>query len=287
MNKNIKIYIIIGIVIIILCILKIPNFIVKGLSGELSYKYSVENIVFRLFEDKEEKIINSNELKNYLNNTYKKISTDFNIDYMGVFSNSNIRGVHGWYYRSWIRAYEISTPFMSKPFEVWIDNRTHKIFGDNFYDTLKSDKKFQHLYSDWVKKQIGINDPNVELIMIFNNSIDFLNIKNKDNILEELFNNIVEYKVTNAYVKNVGTNNETDLANYANNIHDIYFTFKKYNEESSGEFNLNDSVILIKEDINFLDKNVRKLGRYLDFPWNIDEKIIEFKDGKIVKIYQH
>ena len=52
---------------------------------------------------------------------------------------------------------------MDKSFEIWIDKRNNRIFGSDFYEVLATDPKFQHMYSNWVKKQVGIEDENVEL----------------------------------------------------------------------------------------------------------------------------
>ena len=126
-----------------------------------NYKYTIWNISFRLTENKEERTINDKAFNEYIEH-YGLIKEKLKIVFLGYDSGSSIRGVHGWLGRNWIRAYEIRASFMERPFEVWIDNRTHEIFGDNFYEVLSRDDKFQHLYSEWVKKQVGIEDENVE-----------------------------------------------------------------------------------------------------------------------------
>ena len=125
---------------------------------------------------------------------------------------------------------------MEKPFEVWIDNRTHEIFGNNFYETLVTDPKFQHLYSNWVKKQVGIEDENVKLY--FNRAscgsrnigdkpyIDFEKITSLENLEEQICENIHNlYIRSNHYEQGVDIKVDnideiTEVLNYADLIED-------------------------------------------------------------------
>ena len=98
----------------------------------------------------------------------------------------------------------LKAPFMQESFQVTM--RGGKIVSDTFYSTLTTDPKFQHLYSEWVKKQVGIEDENVELIFdgaIKDSSwvgekpyIDFRSITSTDNLEEQICEN-----THNLYVK--------------------------------------------------------------------------------------
>ncbi len=71
--------------------------------------------------------------------------------------------------------------------------------SDNFEQVISNDKKFQHLYSEWVKNQVGIEDENVELE--FKGAlkgarwvgdepyIDFSKITSLDNLIEDICKN--------------------------------------------------------------------------------------------------
>ena len=85
----------------------------------------------------------------YIENTYGIISKNFQIEVKSAVVSTDTNFI-------------IKVEFMEKPFKVIVDTDNKVIYKDTFYEVLSTDEKFQHLYSDWVKKQIGINDPNVE-----------------------------------------------------------------------------------------------------------------------------
>ena len=143
---------------------------------------------FKFTDNKEEQKLNEKVLIEYIANCFGEASRKFEIEYFGNAAKARIRGYHGDYWYSWVRAYEIRTPFMDKPFEVWIDNRTHQIFGNNFYDVLSYDDKFQHLYSEWVKKQVGIDDENIEMKFSCG-EIAFENVKSLSDDMHEILEN--------------------------------------------------------------------------------------------------
>ena len=196
---------------------------------------SIFFILFVMFPYCGERIASKLVFNDYINKTFGILGKELDVKYKGRFVEETIRGVHGDIIRWWISGYRVNAPFMSKPFEVWVDKRNYKIFGDNFYDTLQSDEKFQHLYSNWVKKQIGINDPNVELK--FDRArcgsrnigddihIDFSKIKDTNSINEQICENI-----KNIYIKSntfgdpgviIKTSEERDIKdnlNYADKI---------------------------------------------------------------------
>lgn len=145
------------------------------------------------------RIGNSLTVNRYLKREFYLLNNEINIKYVGNNAHANIKGIHGDRHRWWISAYECTVPFMDKTFEIWIDKRNYTIFGTDFYEVLLYDKKFQHLYSEWVKNQVGIEDENVELE--FKGAlkgarwvgdepyIDFSKITSLDNLIEDICKN--------------------------------------------------------------------------------------------------
>ncbi len=100
---------------------------------------------------------------------------------------------------------------MDKNFTVYY-NKEKKICGSNFYEILSTDPKFQHLYSEWVKKQVGIEDGDVELKIGFSkDNINFNGIISLSEDCHEIFENINRYEVMDAYIKNVIETDESSL----------------------------------------------------------------------------
>ena len=171
-------------------------------------------------------------LNAYLNNEYHLLCDEMKIKYIGNNAHANIRGVHGDRHRWWISAYEIGIPFMSKTFEIWIDKRSNSIYGSNFYEVLSTDLKFQHLYSEWVKKQVGISGENVELefdraiissrLIGGDIYIDFSKITSLDNLEDQICMNTKNYYLKSIDVKMVDVNIEEKWLNKAKNIKDEY-----------------------------------------------------------------
>lgn len=85
---------------------------------------------------------------------------------------------------------ELKAPFMQEKFQVTM--RGGKIVSDTFTSTLATDPKFQHLYSEWVKKQVGIEDENVEFKFAGNFDppyIEFNKITSLSDDYREIFEN--------------------------------------------------------------------------------------------------
>lgn len=102
----------------------------------------------------------------------------------------------------------LKAPFMDNKFSITM--RGGEIVEDNFYEVLSRDNKFQHMYSEWVKKQVGIEDENVGLKFsrarcgaqaIGNDiSIDFKNITSLANLNNEICENTHNYYIcSNTY----------------------------------------------------------------------------------------
>ena len=114
-------------------------------------------------------------------------------------------------------------PFMSKTFDVKMKNG--KIIEDTFYDTIVTDSKFNHLYSEWVKKKIRCEDENVELEFDLARdkhnsvqkkiSIDFSSIVDVNNIEEEICRNIKNYVLYSIDKKNLDKSNKLNFLNEA------------------------------------------------------------------------
>ena len=236
----------------VLILLLIISMLSSGCVGELS------KVSLKLTESKEDRQLNDKQVEIYLN-TFGVIKNKLKLRYIGDFTTTQIRGVYGDNYRTWIRAYEIRAPFMEKPFEVWIDNRTHEIFGNNFYEVLSTDAKFQHLYSEWVKRQIGCEDENVELGFYGQQSnpkliILFNQISNLNNNYEEIFKNTYNFYLNTISIKHLRDLNEQnsydialmETSEYVNRIKKMIgtppFKFSYGIRLSNNEF--------LKEDVN-------------------------------------
>ena len=130
------------------------------------------------------------------------------------------------------RFYYTSTPFLKNEFVIQLTRG--KVVSDRFYDILLTDSKFQHLYSEWVKKQVEIDDENVELY--FNRAscgsrnigdnvyIDFDKITALDNLEEDICKNTHNlYIRSNHYEQGVDVkinniDNIKEVLNYADLI---------------------------------------------------------------------
>ncbi|MDO5569814.1 MAG: hypothetical protein Q4G04_06940 [bacterium] len=138
----------------------------------------------------------------------------------------------------------VKVPFMDKPFEIELQNGeiTRDTFDKVFFEDPK--KEFNHLYSDWLKKQIGFDDKNVEFKMWFG-KIDFENINNiEDDGDEYIFNLFKESsRIKSVYIKNIKDLDDTIL--------------KEKNEYINNE--------LMKKIDTILVNNYKEEGYYLAF----------------------
>ena len=123
--------------------------------------------------------------------------------------------------------FDIKAPFIEKSFRIIVDTDNKIIYKDNFYEVLANDPKFNHLYSDWVKKQIGCEDPNVE--MKFHGStindpisVNFNQIKFVNNTYDEIFSNIKGYYCIGIKKKNIKNLGTIDTKNIANEMRTKY-----------------------------------------------------------------
>lgn len=204
MNKKVLIYI-----LAVITLLGYLIFLVYIKSKELNNEVVANQIAF----------------DNYIKNTYGILYDYLEIKKKGSLTKTRIRGYHGDLGYNWIRAYEISAPFMENSFEVWIDNRTHKVFGNNLYETLTTDVKFQHLYSEWVKKQVGIEDENVELKFAGNYDppyIEFNKITSLSEDYREVFENTHNLYCWLCEVRNIKNLTSDNVLEIAKSIREQY-----------------------------------------------------------------
>ena len=117
------------------------------------------------------------------------------------------------------RFWHISAPFIEKEFSIQLVKG--KVLSDNFYKVLATDPKFQHMYSNWVKKQVGIEDENVELEFkgALKSSawvgekpyIDFNKITSLDNLTEDICKNTHNLYLKTAVIDNFSSSNPDEV----------------------------------------------------------------------------
>ena len=120
--------------------------------------------------------------------------------------------------------FRIESPFATG--SIYVNSETKKVDGGfNLSST-----KFQHMYSEWLKKQVGIDDENVELEFTGNFDtpyIEFDKIKTISKDYKEIFENTHNLYLNTITVNNYNVN-EQNYVNCFNKIkNDIYL--KCYN----------------------------------------------------------
>ena len=116
----------------------------------------------------------------------------------------------------------IHMPFCNDK-KIFVESETEKVFTRDF--DIATDPKFQHLYSEWVKKQVGIDDENVEFGFTgtFDEPyIDFDKITTLSEDCREVFEN-----THNLYAKFCQVKNITSLTE-ENKIEQAKFAREKY-----------------------------------------------------------
>jgi hypothetical protein len=218
-----------------------------------------------------ERLVGRIVLNKYLKQEYYLLYNEMKVNYVGNNAHADIRGIHGDRHRWWISAYEIETPFMDRTFEIWVDKNNYKIFGSDFYEQLSYDEKFQHHYSNWLKKQIGLDDENVELY--FNRAscgsrnigeniyIDFRNVISLDNLEEQICENTHNLYIRSNHheqgadviINNI--DNIKEVLNYADLIEEkirsrIFIDTKHFMPSENNHLFI---CILTQKDKNYLD----------------------------------
>ena len=106
-----------------------------------------------------------------------------------------------------------------------VSSKEHKVESGGF--NLEG-SKFQYLYSEWVKKQVGIEDENVELKFYGQQSepkliIRFDLINNLDNNYEEIFKNTHNFYLSEIRIKHLNELNEQNGYETAQKYQIYYF----------------------------------------------------------------
>ena len=197
--------IILGLLLIITIIYSLPNdiyelFYVKAMTHHILTEIR-DTIIVGVNKNK-----NSKALNEYLKENYGDV----------IYNVVEIKEKHR--YGSEM-VYNIKMPFMDNMFFVFINNG--EITQVNFHDKVFYDSKFQHLYSEWVKKQVDIEDENVELKFtgIFDDPyIDFDKIEHLSDDCREIFENTHNLYCNRCYVSKISNIDEMNAISIANQV---------------------------------------------------------------------
>ena len=159
--------------------------------------------------EREKKEDNNKAIKKYIINAYGEVvSKVVEVEYIGRR--------RGWHADS---EYILHFPFANDK-TIYVESETQKIFSRDF--SFAIDTKFQHLYSEWVKKQVGIEDENVEFGFAGNYDtpyIEFNKITSLSDDCREVFENTHNLYLDTIIVNN-NEINENNYIEYFNNIKD-------------------------------------------------------------------
>ena len=227
------------IVLVIIIIIFHEFILAMGYMIYTTSKYIVTDIIPETFNN----IVYSGNNKKAYNKHIK--------DHYGIVADTF--ELKGHYSRFWY----VSTPFMEKEFSIQVVKG--KVLTDTFFSTLTTDVKFQHLYSEWVKKQVGIEDENVELKFAGNYDppyIEFNKITSLSEDYREVFENTHNLYCNRCYVSNIKDLNETNSRIIANDIREkclfkVIKITKIPNEKISGNIHLSTGAFEKNNDKNF------------------------------------
>lgn len=191
----------------------------------------------------------------------------------------------------------LKASFMDKTFSVTM--KDGQIIKDNFYEVLMRDEKFQHLYSEWVKKQVGIEDEGVELkfsrakfwsrVIGDDVYIDFNKITTNENLEKQICENTHNIYVRSNYhesgiVININDSSKDikSLLEYADDIekkiHHLIFIY----EDNSTYVNKKNNILYISFDNKNSENNIDVMYNYDDNTkhykhYNKDNSWIEYE----------
>ncbi len=117
----------------------------------------------------------------------------------------------------------IHMPFCNDK-KIFVESETEKVFTRDF--DIATDPKFQHLYSEWVKKQVGIEDENVEFgfTLIFEEPyIDFDKITTLSEDYREVFENTHDLFLNKIELKNITEVNDNYIDLFYNIKNNYYY----------------------------------------------------------------
>ena len=253
--------IILGLLLIITIIYSLPNDIY-----ELFYVKAMTHNILTEIRDTIIVGVNKNKNSKALNEYLKKCYGDVIYNVVEIKENHR-NGSEMVYY--------IKMPFMDNMFYVFINNGD--ITQVNFHDKVFYDPKFQHLYSEWVKKQVGIKDENVEFEFSKNTNatINFDRIDKLSKDYKEVFENTKGMELIQIFQYNIRDLSRENWYEYASNY------LKYYNKiKSICNFNVlcdyNGFLLYLykyEQDKNNVKDREEYYGTF-DTPNNIDTTII-------------
>ena len=192
---------------------------------------------------------------------YDKYAQDYFKDKFGGIASSNIKMLSG--YRVSDNKFSYAVKFDSLfNTNIYIYSDFNGNCSDNLSEVLSTDPKFQHLYSEWVKKQVGIEDENVELEFAGNFDkpyIEFDKITNLSDDYREVFENTHNLYAWMCKVKNIeelNNNNKLEIAemvriNYLQKMMTLTGIAKDKKKYYAGHINLSTGNFDKNNDINF------------------------------------
>lgn len=176
------------------------------------YKYKINNLSKKIKKDAD--VV----LNKYIDNTYGLTKSHFKIKYNGVKLYNGISD-------SLVVSYDINTTFMDNKFKILIGYYSLEVLEDTFCNVFYIDHKFQHLYSNWVKKQVWIDDENVEFGFAWNFDdpyIDFDKITTLSEDYREVFENTHNLYCNKCYINNLFELNEENAKVIADELRNKY-----------------------------------------------------------------
>lgn len=209
---------------------------------------------------------NKKVAEKWIEDTYGKTVSDvIEIKYIGKD--------RGWGTSS---AFYISAPFTDGTIYV-TSNQEHDVIGG----LNINGSKFQHLYSEWVKKQVGIEDDNIELKFAGNFDkpyIEFDKITTLSEDYREVFENTHNLYAWLCEVKNIKDLDKNNILNYAQKIREDYLlkAISKTGMPSSSKYG--GRIYLSKTN------NAREKGNSYKFDFDINDKNDIYSELKCKKI---
>ncbi len=182
--------------------------------GKYIFTYKYANYMINKENDeieKENKEKNEEAAKQYIKAKYgEAVSSIIEIEYKGRIS--------GWAADS---HYIISAPFVDDA-SIYVESETQDVRGG--FNFSKS-SKFQHLYSEWIKKQIGVDDENVEFGFTGSYEtpyVEFEKITSLSEDYSEVFENTHNFYVWTCEVGKINNLNNDNKVEIAKNIRENY-----------------------------------------------------------------
>ena len=215
--------------------------------------------------EKENREKNAKALEEHIKRKYGEVvSKVVEVEYIGRR--------RGWHADS---EYILHFPFANDK-TIYVESETQKIFSRDF--SFATDPKFQHLYSEWVKKQVGIEDENVEFGFAGNYDtpyIEFNKITSLSDDYREVFentHNIILLYLIKRNISDLSKENWYDYANIYTNCFDRIKRIVKLNPLCDNNGFL---IYLYKNNTDrYDDENKELYYGTINQPYNIDTAIV-------------